>query len=89
MEFLNHHSKAEIFVTSVLPEVCSKAKVHGKFTTNQSESVNNVIKMQVHWKGDLPKVIENLKAVVDRQYSLLQPAIISKGKLSFAPNYSP
>ena len=81
-------TKAEVFVTSVISEVRSKAKVHGHFTTNQSESINSVIKMQAQWKGDLPKVIENLKAIVDRQYSLLEQAIISKGKLSFNSNYS-
>ncbi len=49
------------------------------FTTNTSESINNVIKQEVQWKENkLPVLIEHLKSIITRQRSELEKAVIDR-----------
>ena len=58
------------------------------FTTNKSESMNNVIKQEVQWKGNkLPLLIEHLKSIVARQRSELDKAVIGCGEWNFIYPY--
>ncbi len=62
--------------------------VDGHFTTNASESINNIIKQQVKWKENkLPVVIEHLKAIVNRHTSEMEKAVIGRGEWSFISSY--
>ena len=58
------------------------------FTTNCSESLNNVIKMEVDWKeSKLPLLVEYLQSIGDRQNAELERAVISRGEWSFLSEY--
>ena len=53
--------------------------IDGHFTTNASESINNVIKQEVQWKENkLPVAIEHLKAIVNRHTSEMEKAVIGR-----------
>ena len=90
--FMQH--KAPVIVASVLPEVRKKAQICGTplplFTTNQSESINSVIKRQVEWKeSKLPELVNHLKAICDRQMAETQKTVIGRGdQWKFDPKYS-
>ena len=59
------------------------------FTTNQSESINSIIKKQVEWKENkLPELVNHLKAVCDRQITETQKAVIGHGEWKFEQAYS-
>ena len=52
-----------------------------KFTTNHSESINNVIKMEVEWKeSQLPQLIEKLNDIHTRQMQNVEMAILKRGE---------
>ena len=54
------------------------------FTTNASESINALLKIQVqHKKSDVPLFLEKLKAAIDEQQREVERAIIDKGKYKF------
>ena len=54
------------------------------FTTNASESVNALLKVQVqHKKSDVPVFLEKLKAAIDEQPREVERAIIDRGKYKF------
>ena len=83
--------KARDIIQCVLPEVRKQAGLHNPlalFTTNCSEAVNNVIKMEVDWKeSKLPVLVERLRSICDRQSAELERAVISRGEWSFLPEY--
>ena len=77
--------KSRDFVECALPEVRTKVGVDPlhHFTTN-SESVNQVIKLEVEWKENkLPNLIEYLKNIEDRQKSELEKSIVRRGQWHF------
>lgn len=83
--------KTEDITRCVLPEVRLRAGLNNPlalFTTNCSESLNNVIKMEVDWKeSKLPLLVEHLQAIGDRQNAELERAVISRGEWSFLSEY--
>ena len=82
--------KAADIKACVLPSVRKRAGFDStcKFTTNMSESINNVIKEQVEWKEHkLPELIDHLKSIVDRHLEQLRKAVISRGEWKFLPPY--
>lgn len=55
-------------VKCLLPQVRQQAGCKNPsrlFTTNSSESLNHVIKMEVEWKSHLPQLIEKMKSITD------------------------
>lgn len=72
--------KMDDIIHCTLPEVREKAGLHDPliaFTTNASESLNNVIKMEVEWKENkLPALIEHLKSIAEQQAAELERAAI-------------
>ena len=57
--------------------------------TNQSESINHMIKQEVQWKENkLPGLIKHLKVICDRQVAEAQKAIIHRGEWRFEPVHS-
>ena len=77
-------------ITCVLPEVRKRAGMESTchFTTNTSESMNNMIKQEVQWKENkLPLLIEHLKSIVARQRSKLDKAVIGRGEWNFIYPY--
>ena len=82
--------KVSSIITCVLPEVRKRAGMNGTchFTTNTSESINNVIKQEVQWKENkLPVLIEHLKSIVVRQRSEVEKAVIGRGEWNFVSLY--
>ena len=80
--------KASDIIVSVLPPVRISAGFQGNplelFTTNISESINNVIKKEVEWKENkLPALIDHLKAICDRQVEEIHKAVIGRGEWRF------
>ena len=79
--------KADDIIHCVLPEVRRQAGLTNSlalFITNCSESLNNVIKMEVDWKeSKLPLLVEHLQSIGDRQNAELERAVISQGEWSF------
>ena len=69
-------------IHSVLPQVRCQAGLKDPlalFTTNCSESLNDVIKMEVEWKeSKLPVLVEHLQSIGDRQSAELERAVISQ-----------
>jgi len=87
------HEKAPIIIDAVLPEVRLKAHMTGDpvplFTTNNSESINHIIKNEVEWKENkLPVLISHLKAVCDKQVSEMQKAVIGRGEWKLISLYN-
>ena len=83
--------KADVIIHCVLPEVRRRAGLTNflaLFTTNSSESLNNVIKMEVDWKeSKLPLLVEHLQSIGDCQNAELERAVISPGEWSFLSEY--
>ena len=83
--------KMHDIIHSVLPQVRCRAGLKDPlalFTTNCSESLNNVIKMEVEWKeSKLPVLVEHLQSIGDRQSAELERAVISRGEWSFLAHY--
>ena len=83
--------KAENIIHCVLPDVRHRAGLNNPlalFTTNCSESLNNVIKMEVDWKeSKLPLLVEHLQSIGDHQNAELERAVISRGEWSFLSEY--
>ena len=80
-------------VAYVLPEVRKKAQISGHplplYTTNQSESINHMIKQDVQWKENkLPGLIKHLKVICDRHVAEAQKAIIHRGEWHFESVHS-
>ena len=74
--------KARDFIECALPEVRTKAGINPlqHFTTNTSESLNHIIKVEVEWKENkLPDLINHFKNIVDRQKSELEKSIVGQG----------
>ena len=83
--------KARDFIKCALPEVRTKAGVDPlhHFTTNTSESLNHIIKLEVEWKENkLPNLIDHLKNIVDRQRSELEKSVIGRGQWHFTKEYN-
>ena len=83
--------KAPIVITSMLPFVRKKAGIshNVKFTTNMSESINKVIKLEVEWKESrLPVLIDHLRAITDQHLSETEKAVISRGEWEFITQYA-
>ena len=75
--------KAKDIVECALPEIRSKAGLDPSrhFTTNNSESLNHVIKQEVDWKeSKLPVLVEHLRSVVNRHNAELEKAVIRRGR---------
>ena len=83
--------KMNDIICCTLPEVRVKAGLVDPsiaFTTNASESLNNVIKMEVEWKKNkLPSLIEHLKSITERQTAELERAVIQRGEWTFKGEY--
>lgn len=51
------------------------------FTTNSSESLNHMIKLEVEWKeSHLTKMIDSLKSITSDHNSELEKAVIGRGE---------
>ena len=74
--------KADEIVKCVLPKARRQAGCKDPkclFTTNNSESLNHVIKQEVAWKKKkIPQLIDSLKAIVTDHISNLEKAVIEK-----------
>ena len=82
--------KAKDIVECALPEIRSKAGLDPShhFTTNNSESLNHVIKQEVDWKeSKLPVLVEHLRSVVKRHNAELEKAVIRIGEWQFTTQY--
>ena len=81
--------KAHNFITCVLPKVRRQAGLSeptALYTTNSSESLNHLIKLEVEWKeSSLPKLID-LKKIADDHTIELQKCVV--GRWKFTPLYS-
>lgn len=83
--------KAPVMVKSMLPGVRKKAGMDPtmKFTTNISESINKVIKLEVEWKETkLPVLIGHLRAITNQHVSELEKAVIGRGEWHFIAPYA-
>ena len=81
---------AVVFMHSVIPEArkAANADTTRLFTTNASEALNNVIKMEVQWKqNELPQLIEHLKLIADRQIASVEQAVVGKGDWKLLSDY--
>ena len=84
--FTENH--APIIKGSILPEIRKQAEVTAHFTTNNSESMNSIIKKEVEWKeNSLPALTKHLKTISDRQNTQYQKAVISRGEWKFISSY--
>ena len=93
VQFYDWFSKYKVkdITQCVLPDVRKQAGLDNTqhFTTNASESINNVIKQEVQWKENkLPVLIEHLKAIVLRHTSELEKAVIGRGEWRFLCPYN-
>ena len=58
-------------------------------TTNQSESINHVLKNYMSWeKTNLPEMINNVKSVVKFQYDNLEFSMYNEGDYVFYNMFS-
>ena len=83
--------KAEDIIKCVLPAVRSQAGADSQclFTTNSSESLNHVIKMEVQWKENkLPFLISHLENITMQHQSEMEKAIIGRGEWSLCLQYA-
>ena len=83
--------KARDFIECVLPQVRLNAGINPTqhFTTNSSESLNHIIKLEVEWKeSKLSTLIEHLKSIVDRQKSELEKSVTGRGQWHFTKEYN-
>ena len=59
------------------------------FTTNNSESVNHILKQEVEWKENkLPQLICHTRAVTKFQVSEVEKAVVGRGCWKFKGGYS-
>ena len=82
--------KVEDIIQCVLPNVRAKAGLYAtsKFTTNNSESLNHVIKQEVEWQENkLPVLIDHLLNIVEQHENELQRAVICRGEWQFTSLY--
>ena len=74
--------KSDDMAMCMLPDVKAQAGIYGvgkMFTTNNSESLNHVIKQEVDWKeSKLPTLINHLKKIADEHQELVTKTIICK-----------
>ena len=85
------HYKADEIVKCVLPKVRQQAGQDPSvlFTTNSSESLNHVIKMEVEWKENrLPQLIEKMKSITEDQMSKVESAVVERGEWHFTSQYT-
>lgn len=77
------------FADSAIRAVFSKALITDRlFTTNNSESVNHILKQEVEWKENkLPQLIQHIRAVTERQVSEVEKAVVGHGHWKFKKNY--
>ena len=87
--FLTH--KSELMKSSTIRPVREQAGLGSPpelFSTNASESVNNVIKSKVDYKkNELHKFIEKLQCLVNDQDLEVERAVCGRGKYRFRPQY--
>lgn len=83
--------KAKDIVECVLPKVRAKAGIRNpdrKFTTNASEALNHVIKLEVSWKENkLPVLINRLESISSRHSAELRKAVVERGEWHFTSQY--
>ena len=84
--------KAHDITTCVLPGVRRQAGLPDPtmlYTTNSSESLNHLIKLEVEWKeSSLPKLIDSLKKIADNHTAELWRCVVVRGEWKFTPPYS-
>uniref|UniRef100_A0A1X7SJT8 MULE transposase domain-containing protein n=1 Tax=Amphimedon queenslandica TaxID=400682 RepID=A0A1X7SJT8_AMPQE len=81
------HKASEIVSCAILG-VRKRAGFTSLYTTNNSESINHVIKQEVEWKENkLPILIQHLKNVVDRQVGEIEKAVIGRGEWEFSKDH--
>lgn len=80
--------KASEFVSCAILGVRKRAGFTSLYTTNNSESINHVIKQEVEWKENkLPILIQHLNNVVDRQVGEIEKAVLSRGEWKFSKDH--
>jgi hypothetical protein len=63
-------------------------EVGGKYTTNNSEAVNHIIKIEVEWKeSKLPVLINHLQTIAKENQELVQKAVILNEEWKFTREY--
>ena len=83
--------KAEDIIKSALPSVRVQAGAdpHRLFTTNNSESLNKVIKGEVDWKENkLPSLIGHLNKLAKQHQAEMEKAIINRGEWCLCSQYA-
>ena len=83
--------KADEIKKCVLPDIRKKAGIDGSsfFTTNNSESLNHIIKQEVQWKETmLPQLIESFKLIALDQVHLTEKQWLSGWSRGLALFYS-
>ena len=84
-------NKAEVLKSSAIKPVREQAGLGSPpdlFSTNASESVNNVIKSKVDYKkNELYKFIEKMQCLVNDQDLEVERAVCCRGKYRFRPQY--
>ena len=83
--------KAEDIIKCALPEVRVQAGADSQrlFTTNSSESLNQVIKGEVEWKENkLPTLISHLNKIAMQHQAEMEKAIIGRGEWCLCSQYA-
>ena len=84
--------KSDDMIDCMLPDVKARAGINDivgkRFTTNQSESLNKIIKIETNWKeSKLPTLISHLKKVAGDHEELVMKTIIRKEQWKFTCQY--
>ena len=81
--------KANEIVSCAILAVRKRARITRQYTTNNSESINHVLKQEVEWKENkLPTLIQCIKNIVDRHVGEIEKAVIGRGQWKFCQDYS-
>ena len=82
------HYKASELVSSCLLSIRKKAGIQGYYTTNNSESINHIIKQETNWtESKLPDFIRHLQNIKDQHVSELEKSVIGRGEWLLLSDY--
>ena len=80
--------KAADLVNCAILSVRKQAGITKPYTTNNSESMNHILKQEVDWKENkLPVLIQHVKNVVDRHQAKMEKAVIRRGEWKLCKEY--
>ena len=80
--------EAADLVNCAILSVRKQAGITKPYTTNNSESMNHVLKQEVDWKENkLPVLIQHVKNVVDRHQAEMEKAVIRRGEWKLCNEY--